>query len=46
MNRNQLLHRAIELSEKIDNEPNLTLQKIDWIIEKAQIECQLGIHNL
>ena len=46
MNRNELIHRAIELSKKIDNEPNFTLQKVDWIIEKAKIECQLGIHNL
>ena len=46
MNRHELIHRAIELSRKIDNEPNFTLQKVDWIIEKAKIECQLGIHNL
>ena len=46
MNRHQMLHRAIELSEKIDNEPRMTVQKLSWIVEKGQIECQLGIHNL
>ena len=46
MNRHQLIHRATELSDLIDNEPNFTLQKVNWIIEKANIECQLGIHNL
>ena len=46
MNRRELIRRAIELGEKIDNEPNSTLQKVDWIVEKAKIECQLGIHNL
>lgn len=46
MNRHELIHRATELSDLINNEPKLTLQKVDWIIEKANIECQLGIHNL
>lgn len=46
MNRRELILRAIELGEKIDNEPKFTLQKVDWIIEKGKIECQLGIHNL
>lgn len=46
MNRHELIHRATELSNLIENEPNFTLQKVDWIIEKAKIECQLGIHNL
>ena len=46
MNRHELIHRAIELSEKINNEPNLTLKKVDWIIEIGKIECQIGIHNL
>ena len=32
MNRRELIRRAIELGEKIDNEPNSTLQKVDWII--------------
>ena len=46
MNRHELIHRAQELGDLIDNETNFTLQKVDWIIEKAKIECQLGIHNL
>ena len=46
MNRHELIHRATELSKKIDNEPNMTLEKVNWIVEKAKIECQLGIHNL
>lgn len=46
MNRNQMLHRAIELSELIKNEQNFTISKMNWIVEKAKIECQLGIHNL
>lgn len=46
MNRHELIHQAIKLGEKIDNEPNFTLQKVNWIIKKANIECQLGIHNL
>lgn len=46
MNRHELIHRAQELGELIENEPNFTLQKVDWIIEKAKIECQIGIHNL
>ena len=46
MNRHQLIHRAQELSKLIKNEPNFTLQKVSWIIEKGKIECQIGIHNL
>ena len=46
MSRHELIHKAQELGVLIDNEPNLTLQKVDWVIEKAKIECQLGIHNL
>lgn len=46
MNRNQMIHRAIELGEKINDEPNMTLEKVDWIIEKGKIECLIGIHNL
>lgn len=46
MNRHELIHRAQELGELINNEPNFTISKMNWIIEKAQIECELGIHNL
>jgi len=46
MNRHELIHRATELSDLIDNEPRMTVQKLSWIVEKANIECQLGIHNL
>ena len=46
MNKKDLLHKAVMLSEQIKNEPNMTLQKVNWIVEKANIECQLGIHNL
>ena len=46
MNRHKLIHKAIELSKKIDNEPNMTLEKVNWIVEKGKIECQIGIHNL
>ena len=45
MNRRELIRRAIELGEKIDNEPNSTLQKVDWIIEKAKIECAEKLFN-
>lgn len=46
MNRHELIHRAQELGDLIENEHKFTLQKANWIIEKAKIECQLGIHNL
>lgn len=46
MNRHELIHQAIKLGEKIDNEPEFTIQKLSWIIEKGNIECELGIHNL
>ena len=28
MNRNQLIHQAIKLGEKIDSEPEFTIQKL------------------
>ena len=46
MNRHELIHKATELSNLINNEPNMTLEKVNWIVEKGKIECQLGIHNL
>lgn len=46
MNRHQMIHRAQEFGELIKNEPNFTINKMNWIVEKAKIECQLGIHNL
>lgn len=46
MNRHELIHKAQKFSDLIDNEPNMSLEKVNWIVEKGKIECQLGIHNL
>lgn len=46
MNRHKMIHRAIKLGELINNEPRFTVEKLSWIVEKGNIECELGIHNL
>ena len=45
MNKRILIKRAQTLSEIIKHE-EFSLRKIDHIIEKGLIECELGIHNL